>query len=294
MIVAWWALPLTAASIALGDFVNRRLKGWLPDDRPRAGRKQHRRPIPLAGVLLVPGIAPWCIAGSAWLELAAIVLVAAIGFVDDRDKERAGPLDDAGVDWRIKAVGLFVAAALIATAAHDPLAAPGAWTVAFGLTFVLANALNFLDNTDGVTAGIGAAILLGTVLLPGAPPMPPWLLAAGCAALAFVPWNWPHSRLFLGDAGAYTIGIAVAAAVVPRALSTPTTLLAVAVPLIDFVQVVLARLVIGVPPWVGDRRHLTHIVQNLGLPRRAVAPLFAGVAFLTVLLAHRLDAPAPR
>ena len=47
-----------------------------------------------------------------------------------------------------------------------------------------------------------------------------------------------------------------------------------AVQIIDFVQVVTARLWLGIAPWHGDRRHLTHIVQNQGLRPVLVAPLF--------------------
>jgi hypothetical protein len=46
----------------------------------------------------------------------------------------------------------------------------------------------------------------------------------------------------------------------------------------DFFQVITARLVIGVAPWIGDRRHLTHIAQNWGVRRSLVAPLFATLA----------------
>ena len=56
-------------------------------------------------------------------------------------------------------------------------------------------------------------------------------------------------------------------------------------PLVDFVQVVIARIVLAVPPWVGDRRHLTHILQNLGIARVAIAPIFAAVAVGTGLAA---------
>ena len=94
----------------------------------------------------------------------------------------------------------------------------------------------------------------------------------------FLPWNWPRARLFLGDAGAYQFGIVLAAAVGHQAVDAPEVLGAVGVQLADFVQVVTARLVLGVPPWVGDRRHLSHIAQNLGLPRAWVAPLLAAVA----------------
>ena len=99
--------------------------------------------------------------------------------------------------------------------------------------------------------------------------------AAAWSALAFLPWNWPRPRLFLGDSGAYALGLLVGAHSLPWANHQ---LAAVAVQCADFVQVVVARLVLGVPPWVGDRRHLTHVVQNLGLPRIAVAPLFAAIA----------------
>ena len=286
MIAPWWAAGIAAATVALGDQVNRRLFGWLPDDPPRPGRKQHARPIPLAGVLLVPAVLAWCVAGQAWLLLAAIVTVAAVGFEDDRQKEFAGPLDDGGVDWRLKALGLFVAAALVATATLDPLQAPWRWAAVFGLTFVLTNAVNFLDNTDGVAAGLGAAMLL---LLGFTAPLDDAArgvaLAAGFAACGFLPFNWPKPRLFLGDGGAYTLGLCTSAAVAEVLFADPRWLLAVAVPLVDFTQVVLMRLWIGVPPWVGDRRHLTHIAQNLGLHKTAVAPLFVTLAVGAGLLA---------
>ncbi|MFN3244911.1 MAG: MraY family glycosyltransferase [Planctomycetota bacterium] len=279
MIDPWWAAAIAAASVAIGDQVNRRVVGWLPDDPPRPGRKSHGRPIPLAGVLLVPAIATWCGVFGAWLLLAAVLVSAAVGFDDDRRKEHAGPLDDGGLDWRIKAAGLFVAAGLVATATVDPLQQPGSWLLVFGGTFVLTNAVNFLDNTDGVAAGLSAAmlLLLGFAALPDGSTRT-ITLAAGFAACGFLPFNWPKPRLFLGDGGAYALGLCTSYAAAQALLLDPDWLLAVAVPLCDFTQVVVARLVIGVPPWVGDRRHLTHIVQNAGLHRTAVAPLFVALA----------------
>ncbi|MGC6489457.1 MAG: hypothetical protein ACON4Z_17560 [Planctomycetota bacterium] len=278
MIAPAWAAAITAALVVAGDQVNRRVVGWLPDDVPRPGRKDHRRPVPLGGVLLVPAVAAYGAASEAWLLLAAALLGAAIGFVDDRGKERDSALGNGGLDWRVKAAGLLVSAALVAAAVADPLHDPWRWTAAFGLVFVLTNAVNFLDNTDGVTAAMAAALLicLGLFALPPAPARDV-SLAAGFAALGFLGFNWPRPRLFLGDAGAYTLGVCVGYATAHAALATPHWLLAAAVPLGDFTQVVLMRLVLGLPPWVGDRRHLTHIAQNLGLHRAAVAPLFAAV-----------------
>lgn len=266
MIAAAYALPLATAALFVGDFVNRRVRGWLPDDPPRPGRKQHARPIPLAGVLLPFALLPWLVAeASAWL-VVAVAIATTTGFVDDWHKERGRELG-----WRPKAVALGLAAMLAATAWFPPWQQPGAWLLAVAWVFVLTNATNFLDNTDGVCAALSAVSL--------------WALgadAAAWAALAFVPWNWPRPRLFLGDSGAYALGLLVGAHSLPW---SGAQLAAVAVQCADFAQVVVARLVLGVPPWVGDRRHLTHVLQNLGLPRVAVAPLFAAVAAVLALVA---------
>jgi UDP-N-acetylmuramyl pentapeptide phosphotransferase/UDP-N-acetylglucosamine-1-phosphate transferase len=284
MIAPWWAAALTTALLGIGDLCNRRWFGWLPDDPPRPGRKQHARPIPLAGILVVPPMLAWLAmawpmwSGAPWAAFA-ILVAAGVGFVDDRGKEHGRDLG-----WRPKAIGLGIAAAAAATACCDPLAAPLGWLARVVLVFVLTNAVNFLDNTDGVASSLAAVALLAAGRFDGGGDSA-WLTAAGWTALAFVPWNWPRPRLFLGDAGAYALGIAMALAV---ARSTPLlgpTLALVAVPLADFAQVVVARLWLGLPPWVGDRRHLTHIAQNLGVARWLVAPMFAGLALAVIVVA---------
>src|SRR5690606_37443967 len=100
-----------------------------------------------------------------------------------------------------KAGVLLLAAAACATEAIDPAAAPRTWLVAFALAFVLTNATNFLDNTDGVAVAVAGTALLVAGGVDG--PLAP----CGAAALGFLPWNWPRPRLFLGDAGAYALGL---------------------------------------------------------------------------------------
>lgn len=266
---AW--LPATAiglGAIGLADLVNRRWLGWLPDDPPRPGRKQHGRPVPLAGVALVLVALPMLAALGAWWLTAAAAVAGVAGYLDDRGKERGG-----GLDWRWKALALGVAAALAAADAANPIAAPGSFAGLLVLGFVLTNATNFLDNTDGVCAALAAASLFGLSggLGPGG--------VLGGLALGFLPWNWPRARVFLGDAGAYLLGIGTAWVLNGRlAADGGRALLAVAIQLVDFTQVTMARLWLGVPPWIGDRRHLTHIAQNLGVGRRWIAPLFGAVA----------------
>ena len=46
----------------------------------------------------------------------------------------------------------------------------------------------------------------------------------------------------------------------------------------DFVQVVVARLWIGRAPWIGDRRHVTHVMMHAGIASWALAPLLCVLA----------------
>jgi UDP-N-acetylmuramyl pentapeptide phosphotransferase/UDP-N-acetylglucosamine-1-phosphate transferase len=270
------AAVLTCTLVAAGTWCNRHCIGWLPDDLPRAGRKQHERPTPLAGILLLPAAVPWSwAAGALWL-LLGVAIAAAVGFADDRLKERSRDLD-----WRWKAAGLGLAATAGACELGLPHEQPWLWLGVVGFVFVLTNATNFLDNTDGVAVALAATSLL---LLGGSSGA---AAAFGFAALGFLPWNWPRPRVFLGDSGAYALGLATGVCAARGALQQPQLLLAVGVQLVDFLQVVGARLWLGLPPWVGDRRHLTHVVQNLGLPRPATAPVFAAVALLLGLAGRR-------
>lgn len=256
-----FATLLGSACTLLVYACNRHVRGFLPDDLPRPGRKQHDRPIPLAGVaLLPPTLVILLLAGQVWTAAAATA-VAAVGFVDDWRKELGRDLD-----WRCKLAVHAVAGGAIAGAAFAPPEQPLLFALTWLFAIVLTNAANFLDNTDGVTAA-----MLGTgLLLTGQPTA----MAIGMVSIAFLPWNWPRPRLFLGDSGAYLLGLCAADAVA-RQLPAPTAVAPFALVLADFVQVVIARIALGVAPWIGDRRHLTHIVQNLGVPRTLVAPLFA-------------------
>ena len=266
MLPAAYAAVICCAGCGLATWINRRWWGFLPDDPPGLPRKQHGRPIPLAGVMLLPCVL-WWFAADHLAVAAALTLAAGTGFVDDRGKEHG-----AGLDWRLKGALLAVAALLGAAHFVDPVQAPGQWLLVAALAFVLTNATNFLDNMDGVAASLSAVTLLSLGTGPFA--------AVGYAALGFLPWNWPRPRLFLGDSGAYLLGMAVGLLVGAAAVQAPLDLLTAGVQLADFVQVIAARLWLRLPPWVGDRRHLSHILHHRGLPRWSVAPLLAAVAAL--------------
>ena len=266
----WTAAP-TAAALMLVLLQLQRRFALLPEDPP-GGRKAHARPTPMAGVVLGAGAGVLLAAHEQWLLAAATVLATATGHVDDVRKQTGG------VRWWQKGLLLLIAAALATAQLHaDGSASLLQLALAVLLVATLANAINFLDNTDGVAASIGG---VGLVVASGGHGP---LAAAGYAFLGFLPLNWPRPRLFLGDAGALPLGLLLGAGALlaaQRGTSPPawTVVAIAAVPLLDFVQVVVARLWLGFPPWIGDRRHLTFIAMNLGVPRVLVAPALLLVA----------------
>lgn len=261
------AAPVAFAALGLSLLWNRKVRGFLPDDVPGKGRKQHARRTPLAGIALVPVLLFWLVLDERYTLAAATLLVAGLGFVDDWYKEQSRDFD-----WRPKAVVLFAAAAAVSAVRFSPLTEPLSFLLAVALVFVLVNAINFLDNTDGVACAVASATLIGASAGQGA------FAATGFAACGFLPFNWPKPLCFLGDSGAYALGLCTGALCLESAPSI-AALVPFAVPLFDFVQVVLVRVCLRLKPWRGDRRHITHILQNAGLPRWLVAPVLAGIAW---------------
>ena len=143
---------------------------------------------------------------------------------------------------------------------------------------LLVNVFNFLDNMDGACAGIAAvvssilfvgAVTSGQILVGGLT-----LVFVG-ALLGFLLFNFPPARIFMGDAGSLIVGFMVAVFSVrttyyQEALSgtwhhVMIPLIALAVPLYDFVSVMTLRLRQGKNLFVGDTQHFSHRLKRRGL-----------------------------
>jgi UDP-GlcNAc:undecaprenyl-phosphate GlcNAc-1-phosphate transferase len=179
-------------------------------------------------------------------------------------------------------VALVVAAAGIRVTLFVPsLLFSYAITALWILTVV--NAFNFMDNMNGLCAGLGAigagwfgliAALSGQYLVASMA-----FLVMG-ALLGFLPFNFPRAVAFLGDGGSHLTGYLLAVLSIlphfytlkhPRPLAVLTPLLVLAVPLGDLVWVVLLRWKIGRPFYVGDTNHLSHRLVRRGFtPARTV------------------------
>lgn len=79
--------------------------------------------------------------------------------------------------------------------------------VAWMMGFV--NAFNFMDGINGISA-VTAALAGATYVVIGQTVDSRLITVGGAvvaaAALGFLPWNFPHARVFLGDVGSYFLG----------------------------------------------------------------------------------------
>ena len=214
---------------------------------------------------------------SVWPKLVVLLtggfLMIAVGMYDDKNELKArskllAQLFVAAVVWL---AGIRVTLFLHSKVASLIL------TVLWIVT--ITNAMNFLDNMDGLCAGIGlvCAALFGFIagiqhqyfvcLLS---------VALAGALLGFLPHNFKPASIFLGDAGSHFVGYMLAVLPImgtfyrqgePTWLPVLIPLLVLAVPLFDLVMVMWLRLRRGQPVYVGDVNHISHRLVRLGLPQ---------------------------
>jgi UDP-GlcNAc:undecaprenyl-phosphate GlcNAc-1-phosphate transferase len=153
---------------------------------------------------------------------------------------------------------------------------------------VLTNAFNFMDNMDGLTAGVGTltALILGiAAFAAGQVFVPCMLMIIAGALLGFLFYNFPPASIFMGDAGSLVVGYMLAISAVlttyiyPKQQVTPYSitvpLIVFAVPLYDFFGVLVRRYRKGQSIFQADRGHFSHRLVQLGLtPKVAVLTIY--------------------
>ena len=139
------------------------------------------------------------------------------------------------------------------------------------------NSVNFIDGLDGLLAGVAtiAAATLGVIALLSVPTQP--AVALMCALLAgsllgFLPWNFHPARVFIGTAGVFIVGYALAVLSVLGTAKVAVALLVLGVPIIDTFWIIIRRLAQGRSPFSADRGHFHHRLLDLGLTHRERRP----------------------
>jgi UDP-GlcNAc:undecaprenyl-phosphate GlcNAc-1-phosphate transferase len=272
---------------------------------PRADR-WHTRPTALLGgvgifAAFAVGIAttPQLLSSPTWSTVAAATLLFAVGLVDDVVQLR--PLVKLG--FQLAAAGIFVARGRVLPWTHDPLldgAITVVWVVGIG------NAMNLLDNMDGLAAGIAAiasGFLAITFWMNGQAELLALPAIVAGASLAFLVFNFKPASIFMGDSGSLFLGTLLAgmgllssygrSRSVASVLLTPVLIMAI--PILDTTLVTITRRLRGQPVSVGGRDHTSHRLVALGASeRRAVVILWvvaaASGAIALVVRELRVDA----
>ena len=156
------------------------------------------------------------------------------------------------------------------------------------------NALNFMDNMDGLATTLSIIISLSLFILSYLNGQ--YLVAALCmavvaACIGFLFWNRRPASIYLGDAGALYLGFLLAAISIRVDVNSDTKitrvlvpLLIFAIPVIDITQVIINRMFKGKSPFEGGRDHLSHILLNKGLSESKVLALITTSALILALI----------
>jgi len=248
-------------------------------DQPNA-RKLHNQPIPLMGGLAIyGGIALALILfGEAFYvrELAGIAigatLCAAVGLWDDRNGLRAGTK----LAFQLgAAIILVISGVQIKLFDWQPLN----WLLTILWTVGITNALNLLDNMDGLSSGI--SIVAATFMLLLAALSGQYLVGLMCAALVgacigFLVYNVPPASIFMGDAGSLLLGFMLSAAAIKLRFPSNVTLVTwmipifvLGIPIFDTTLVVISRMRRGLNPLTHPGKdHVSHRLVRLGYTKR--------------------------
>jgi UDP-GlcNAc:undecaprenyl-phosphate GlcNAc-1-phosphate transferase len=330
--IVWVYVALVAGAMvlaALATPVTRQLACKLGMiDLPRA-HKAHAQATPLlggsavfAGILLpsLLGLAlasAWAGRPPAWLPrelaiclpgmaakapqamgiLAGAMILHVLGLIDDR--HNLGPWSKLAVQVLVSAGTVLLLNVRVLTVAGPTLSAAASivWIV------VITNAFNFLDNMDGLCAGVAAivaAALLGASASIGQLFVSAWLCLILGATLGYLPYNFAPASTFMGDAGSLVLGylLAVVSSLttyapvgeVSYAYGVLVPLVVMAVPLYDTASVLWLRVRDRRNPMVGDRRHFSHRLLRRGMSVPAAALTIylctAGTALSASLLPH--------
>lgn len=164
----------------------------------------------------------------------------------------------------------------------------------------ITNAVNFLDNMDGLAAGL---VMISSLAVFAVSYMTkqPWLgylsVALAGACLGFLYFNLKRANVFMGDSGSTFLGFTVASLAVMAEWSKELTVtlavpvLILGVPILDMILITVLRIKEGkvhnFKEWIDytGKDHFSHRVMRLGLGKRGAVFALWGVQVLFCMVA---------
>src|SRR5215216_4309997 len=298
-------LPAAAAlalSLALTPLVRAFARRYDIIARPRSDRFSKRPTAMLGGVaiylsvLLSTLILP-ANTKDGWIVLSASSFLFVVGLIDDLIHLKAYQ----------KLICQVLAAAYVV---YYGLTLP--WTYSMTINMALTifwligitNAINLLDNMDGLAAGVSAiaAVFIAASFASNGQTVEAVTLSVFAAALiGFLVYNSHPASIFMGDCGSMFVGFFLASSALLSAagdrgrsflvvIAVPVLILFI--PIFDTTLVTVVRKLSGRAASQGGRDHASHRLVALGLSeRRAVWMLygFAGASGLLAMVVRQFE-----
>jgi len=296
--VRWWGsivivFLISAAVTALGIHYARR-RNLI--DHP-GQRRSHAEPTPRGGgiglvaaalclfaaeMIILPREALIDLLGC-WIALA---LVAAVGWIDDHR--------GLAVRWRILAhalAALVVLGGMMAAAASAGNSAAGVPAIAYAIIIGVIwlslvwsiNLHNFMDGIDGLLGwqSLFVFLALAALMATSGADADAWHLCALAAAVAaFIPFNFPRARVFMGDVGSGALGLLVGISVL-RQLTVSgvepfSGLIACSAFVVDASCNLVSRMLRGKRWYSAHREHLYQWMVRAGMSHARVVAWYMG------------------
>ena len=261
--IASFAVALVVLAVLMSKF------GRFALDRPNE-RSLHKQPVPrtgglgvLAGALISIGFG----GAALWLPITLVVILAAVSFTDDLR----------GLSTIVRLAAHLAAAGILVWCVLTPmhplelalLALAVAWTT---------NLYNFMDGSDGLAGGM-ALFGFGTYAIAasvsGHAPLLALDVALAAAACAFLLFNFPPARIFLGDVGSVPLGFLAASLGLQGWRDNVWPLwfpLLVFAPFVaDATVTLIKRLLKGDKVWQAHRDHYYQRLVRMGVGHRRTA-----------------------
>jgi len=284
-----------ALALMLTPLVRALARRWGFVAKPKTDR-WHKNPTAMMG-----GVAIWlAVAGTylalvphtpqRWVVVGAASFLFLVGLVDDW----------LHIKPYQKLIGQVIGAAIVV---NYGLALP--WTRSLLLNMLITifwligitNAINLLDNMDGLATGVAAiaSCFLALNFVSVNQPTEAVLMAVFTAALlGFLVYNSHPASIFMGDSGSMFIGFFLASAALvnvsggrSRSLASvlAVPILVLFIPIFDTTFVTILRKLSGRAASQGGRDHTSHRLVALGMSERRAVLMLYGLAALSGFLA---------
>jgi UDP-GlcNAc:undecaprenyl-phosphate GlcNAc-1-phosphate transferase len=223
---------------------------------------------------------------KVWPKLAAIIIGATIivlvGVIDDINSTLISPK----MKLLLQTIAAIVAVYFGVKITFFPYDWID-WVISILWIVLITNSFNLLDNMDGLSSGvaaISAIIFLSVSVYQGQFFIALILCIFIGSILGFLNYNYYPSSIFMGDAGSLFLGYILATLTISASYVTPESssllpalmpVIILSIPLFDTISVIIIRVKEHRPIYVGDKRHLSHRLVDMGFsPRSAVNTIY--------------------